>query len=273
MLSNETTVILGIPFDKNSSFRHGSSLAPPRIIEALTSESTNMWTENGIDIEQKFEWLQLDGINSLDGPTAFRRIEEKIYELLDQKVKVLSLGGDHSITYPIVRAYAKMYHNLSILQFDAHPDLYEKFDSNRLSHACPFARIMEENLVERLAQVGVRSLTGHQREQAKKFGVEIIDMRAIDSASEIKFSGPVYLSLDMDCLDPAYAPGVSHPEPGGMSTREVLSIIQNLEGNIIGADIVEYNPDQDPQGITATVAAKLLKEIVGRLVENSAKAP
>ena len=267
--SAEATTVLGIPFDRNSSFMRGSALAPPRILKALTSDSTNMWTENGIDIEQKFAWQMLDRINSLGSRTAFKRVERKIGELLDQKVKVVSLGGDHSITYPIIRAYANQYHNLNIVQFDAHPDLYDNFDDNRLSHACPFARIMEENLVARLVQVGVRSMTGHQRDQAERFGVEIIDMSAISRASKIRLSGPVYLSFDMDCLDPAYAPGVSHREPGGMGTRDVLTIIQNLRGNIVGADIVEYNPEQDPQGITAMVAAKLLKEIIGRILEDS----
>ena len=265
-LSYEDTVVLGIPFDRSSSFMSGPALAPPRILEALTSESTNMWTENGIDIEEEFEWQILDSINSLDNRNAFRQIERKVGKLIDQKVKVISLGGDHSITYPITRAYAKQYRNLNIVQFDAHPDLYDIFDGDRLSHACPFARIMEENLAERLIQVGVRSVTGHQREQAERFGVSIIDMRDIGRASEIKLSGPVYLTFDMDCLDPAYAPGVSHREPGGISTREVLTIIQNLRGNIVGADIVEYNPEQDLHGITAMVAAKLLKEIIGRIL-------
>ena len=117
-------------------------------------------------------------------------------------------------------------------------------------------------------QIGIRSLTGHQREQAQRFGIEIIEMKEINRANEIVFDGPVYLSLDMDCLDPAFAPGVSHHEPGGISTREVLGIVQNISGNLVGADIVEYNPERDPQGITGMVAAKLLKEIIGRILED-----
>jgi len=109
-------------------------------------------------------------------------------------------------------------------------------------------------------------LTGHQYEQAKRFGVEIIAMKDIEAFNEITFDGPVYLSLDMDCLDPAYAPGVSHHEPGGLSTREVLNIIQNFKGQLVGADIVEYNPERDIQGMTGMVAAKLLKEIIGRMM-------
>ena len=112
-LSYEDTVVLGIPFDRGSSFMSGAALAPPRIMEALTSESTNMWTENGIDIEEKFEWQILESINSLDNRNAFRQIEREIGKSIDQKVKVISLGGDHSITYPITRAYAKQYRNLT----------------------------------------------------------------------------------------------------------------------------------------------------------------
>jgi len=159
------------------------------------------------------------------------------------------------------------FQNLNILQFDAHPDLYDELDGNRFSHACPFARIMEENLAERLVQVGIRTLTGHQHEQAKRFGVEIIEMKNFEAAKEIAFDGPVYISLDMDCLDPAFAPGVSHHEPGGMSSRDVLEIIQNLKGKLVGADIVEYNPKRDFQGMTGMVAGKLLKEIIGRMLE------
>jgi arginase family enzyme len=152
---------------------------------------------------------------------------------------------------------------------DAHPDLYDVLESNRYSHACPFARIMEENLVDRLVQIGIRTLTGHQRQQAELFGVEIIQMREIEKVDALQFNGPMYLSLDMDCLDPAFAPGVSHYEPGGLSTRQVLEIIQNLKGSLVGADIVEYNPARDPQGITAMVAAKLLKEIIARMMEEN----
>jgi len=259
--------VLGIPLDSNSSFRRGAALAPLRIREALFSESTNMWTEKSIDLGLMSGWQILNDLEFLNRKMAFEQIESKINELLNKKVRVISIGGDHSITYPIIRAYGKRYSKLSILHLDAHPDLYDELDGNRHSHACPFARIMEENLVNRLVQVGVRTLTGHQREQAKRFGVEIIEMREIDRANEMMFNGPVYLSLDMDCLDPAFAPGVSHHEPGGMSTREVLGIIQNLQGELIGADLVEYNPERDLQNMTGMVAGKLLKEIIGRMLE------
>lgn len=260
-------IVLGLPYDRNSSYLRGPALAPARIREALFSESANMWSEVGSDLGEMAGWQFSDDLTLEDPQEAFAQIERKIAGLLDQNSQVISLGGDHSITYPIIRSYRKHFSGLSILQLDAHPDLYDELDGNRLSHACPFARIMEEKLVQRLVQVGIRTLTGHQRQQADRFGVEIIEMRSIDKIDQLNFNGPVYLSLDIDCLDPAFAPGVSHYEPGGLSTRQVLDIIQNLKGQLVGADIVEYNPLRDPQGITAMLAAKLLKEVISRMMQ------
>ncbi len=261
--------VLGLPFDRNSSYRRGPAAAPVHIRQAFHSDSSNRWTENGIALGSLPQWQILDELQSLDRERAFEQIESAVSETLGAKARLISLGGDHSVTYPILRAYGKQYPDLSMLQLDAHPDLYDEFDGNRYSHACPFARIMEENLAKRLVQVGIRTLTGHQREQAQRFGVEVIEMRGISRADQIVFNGPVYLSLDMDCLDPAFAPGVSHHEPGGMSTRDVLNIIQNLRGKLVGADIVEFNPERDLHGMTAMVAGKLLKEIMGKMMEES----
>jgi agmatinase len=174
---------------------------------------------------------------------------------------VQSLGGDHAITYPIMRAYATKYGDLAVLHLDAHPDLYDEFEGNRSSHACPFARIMEEGLVKRLVQVGVRTMNPHQRAQARRFGVEVVEMRQYQPGLALELDGPLYVSIDLDVLDPAFAPGVSHHEPGGLSVREVLQLIQELRVPVVGADIVELNPHRDPVGCTAMVAAKLLKEI------------
>jgi arginase family enzyme len=116
------------------------------------------------------------------------------------------------------------------LHIDAHGDLYDDFEGNKLSHACPFARIMEEKLAKRLLQIGIRTYNAHQREQVKRFNVEAIEMKDWKDGTTLKFNGPVYISLDLDALDPAFVPGVSHYEPGGFSTRQVLSVIQNLKG-------------------------------------------
>jgi agmatinase len=197
---------------------------------------------------------------------AFAAIEAGLGALIEQEKRPVSLGGDHSITYPIVKAFARRYPELTIFHFDAHPDLYDEFEGNRLSHACPFARIMEERLAKTLVQVGIRTMVRHQREQAQKFGVEVVEMRALPAFEKLKATGPVYITFDMDVLDPAFAPGVSHREPGGMSVREAIAHLHAIEGEIVGADVVEYNPVQDVAGVTATVAAKIVKEILGKMI-------
>ena len=120
---------------------------------------------------------------------AFAAIENGVGALLEQGKRPVSLGGDHSITYPIVKAFARRYPELTIFHFDAHPDLYDEFEGNRLSHACPFARIMEAGLAKRLVQVGIRTINGHQREQAKRFGVEVVEMRGLAGLREAEGRG------------------------------------------------------------------------------------
>jgi arginase len=253
--------IIGVPFDENSSFMRGAALAPARIREALHSGAMNLCAENGIDLAAEPRWQDLGDLELSAGTAALAQIEAAIGDLLAQGVSVLALGGDHAVTYPIIRAYGTQHGDLTILHLDAHPDLYDEFEGNRYSHACPFARIMEERPGMRLVQVGIRTMNPHQRAQAERFNVEVIDMGQWGQGVRPELKGPVYLSLDMDVLDPAFAPGTSHHEPGGLSTREVLQLLHNIEEPIVGADIVEFNPDRDPLGITATVAAKFAKEI------------
>ena len=260
-----TPVILGVPFDANSSWLRGAAGAPPIIRVALNSDSSNSWTETGVDLSAEGTYCDAGDLK-FDEP--FAAIEKKIGELLDRGLRPVCLGGDHSITLPIIRAFGQRSPGLTILHFDAHPDLYDELEGNRLSHACPFARIMEEGAAKCLIQVGIRAMTGHQREQAKKFDVEVIEMRHLPALDRMKVDGPIYISFDMDTLDPAFAPGISHREPGGMSVREAISHLHAITGKIVGADIVEYNPAQDNTQITATVAAKLLKEILGKMILN-----
>jgi agmatinase len=258
--------VIGVPSDENSSFMQGAALAPPRIREVLHSGAANLCAENGVDLATESRWRDLGDLALASGREAFEQIEAMIGDLIERGVCVLALGGDHAITYPIMRAYGPRYRDLTILHLDAHPDLYDEIEGNRYSHGCPFARIMEENLVTRLVQVGIRTMNPHQRAQAERFGVEVIEMRDWGPGPVFDFDGPVYLSLDLDVLDPAFAPGTSHHEPGGLSMREVLGLIQNLRAPVVGADIVEFNPKRDPVGITAMAAAKLLKEVLALML-------
>ena len=262
-----TPVVLGVPFDANSSWLRGAAGAPPIIRVALNSISSNLWTETGVDLGAEGAYCDAGDLKfTFDEP--FAALEKKIGELLGQGLRPVCLGGDHSITLPILRGFGKHVRELTILHFDAHPDLYDELEGNRLSHACPFARIMEEGAAKRLIQIGIRTMTGHQREQAKKFGVEVIEMRQLPVLDRMKVEGPIYISFDLDAFDPAFAPGISHREPGGMSVREAIAHLHAITGKIAGADIVEFNPAQDTTQITATVAAKLLKEILGKMILN-----
>jgi arginase len=259
-----TPVLLGIPFDAHSSYLRGPTLAPPLIREAFRCDSSNLWSESGVDLSAPV----FADVGDLDlaAENAFELIEASVDNLLGDGQRPVCLGGDHSITYPILRAFAKKFDDLTVVHFDAHPDLYDEFEGNRLSHACPFARIMEDGCAKRLIQLGIRTLNPHQRQQANRFGVEVVEMRNLPALQKLNIGGNVYVSFDVDVLDPAFAPGISHREPGGMSVREALSHLHAIQGNIVGADIVEYNPKQDVAQLTAMVCGKILKELLGKML-------
>ncbi|MFP2994653.1 agmatinase [Spongiivirga sp. MCCC 1A20706] len=246
----------GILYDEKSSFAKGVALAPPLIREAYNSDSANYFAEEDIEIKPSIfddkGDFRIESYFDIEGITANN---------LHKNNSLITLGGDHSITYPIIKAFYEEYGQLNILHIDAHGDLYHEFEGDQYSHACPFARIMEDGLAKQLVQVGIRTFNTHQREQVKKYGVASIEMKdfALDRIPQLQ--DPLYISVDIDALDPAFAPGISHYEPGGLTTRELLSIIQQVEGPIIGADIVEYNPTRDYNKMTAMVCAKILKEL------------
>ncbi len=301
--------LLGVPWDLSSSFVRGAAAAPPLIRRALWSPSTNSATEIGIAIEPE----ALDDAGDLelgaDASEARAAIEAGVRAILMRQGLPVVLGGDHSISYPVLRAWGGQP-VAAVLHIDAHGDLYDEFPAfapafapdgatarlgpaggatatlgaggepqplvavpgktDRYSHACPFARIMEEGLTGRLVQVGVRTITPHLAAQAARFGVESYGMDRWRSAPVEALSGPLYISLDLDGLDPAFAPGVAHPEPGGLSTRDVVELLHRVRAPIAGIDIVEYNPHHDHRDLTARVAAKLLKELLAVAARNGA---
>jgi agmatinase len=257
-------VLIGLPYDGSSSYLRGAADAPPVIRQALHSTAGNPWAERMVKTicEDGFEDV---GDLQLDGAEAARRdIEAAIAGLIDRGQPFVALGGDHSVTYPILRGLRATGDGLTILHLDAHPDLYDEFEGDRFSHACPMARILEERLAARVVQVGIRAATAHQREQAQRYGVEQIDMRAWTDGARPVVAGNVYLSIDLDAIDPAFAPGVSHREPGGLSVRDVLALLDQIDVHLVGADVVEFNPRQDVAGLTAGVAAKIVKELLAK---------
>ena len=262
--------IIGVPWDEQSSFLRGAADGPRAFRAAFTSDSSNQSTESGLELSNNIVIDAGDiAIPPSDPLAAITAIERGAQQALQDGAAVLAIGGDHAISWPLVRAHARIHRDLNILHFDAHPDLYDVFEGNKYSHACPFARVMEERLATRLVQVGIRTLNDAQRSQVTRFSVEQIDMVSWEGAdavaARLAFDGPVYISLDLDVLDPAFAPGISHYEPGGLSVRDVIRIMQRFRGRLVGADIVELNPTRDRDGVTAMVAAKLAKELVARL--------
>lgn len=266
-LAPASVALLGIPDDEHSSFMKGPALAPPLIREALHSPAHHLVTETGVDLAVTERFVDLGDLEFDDSQNRRDQIREALERLLARQSRPLLLGGDHAITYPVVQAMAQSYPELSILHLDAHTDLYDELDGDRYSHGCPFARIMEEGLAQRLVQVGIRTITPHHREQIERFGVEVIEMRHWRPDQQLGLNGPVYLSLDLDVLEPGLAPGISHYEPGGMTPRELINLIQGIAAPLVGADIVEYNPRRDVNSITAMVAARLLKELAGKMIE------
>jgi len=255
--------LIGLPYDASSSYLRGPAQGPAAIRAALRCDSTNAWSEGLRDLGRLADRGDL-GLPATG--EARDLIERGIRDLLDDGGVPIALGGDHSVTYPILRALGPRHPGLTILHLDAHADLYQDFEGDRYSHACPFARIMEEGLARRLVQVGIRTMTGHLRSQAERFGVEVIDMRAWAAGVRPELNGPLYVSIDMDAFDPAFAPGVSHIEPGGLTSREVITLLQSLPGPLVGADVVELNPGRDALGITAPLGAKLVKELADRML-------
>jgi agmatinase len=259
--------LVGVRYDRASSFLRGAEAAPALIRRELASDAGNGVSEALIDLRAPGALADAGDIDLRADEDPQRAIVDALTRVLKRGDRPISLGGDHSITFPIVQAVRAHWPTLTILQFDAHPDLYDTFEGDRFSHACPFARIMEGKLADRLVQVGIRGMTGHQRAQADRFKVEVIDMRAWSTGARPVVRGPVYVSVDIDGLDPAFAPGVSHREPGGLSVRDVLGVIQTLEGPLVGADVVEFNPTRDVGDLTAQVCAKIVREIASRMTE------
>jgi arginase len=257
--------LVGVPSDRNSSFLRGSAAAPPVVRSVLFSPAGNLFTEGGLDLGEPGRIDDHGDLPLADADGDFAVIESAFRAIGRPFVAV---GGDHSITYPILRGLCAGREPVSVLHFDAHPDLYDVLEGNRLSHGCPFARIMEDGLARRLVQVGIRASTTHQREQARRFGVETVFMDAFTPEAVPIPDGPLYVTIDLDGLDPAVAPGVAHPEPGGLTVRDVMAVLRRIRGKVVGADVVELCPSRDPLGLTAAVAAKLVKELGARMIDS-----
>jgi arginase len=255
--------LLGLPTDQHSSFLRGAAKAPPAIRGALHSSHSHLTASNGVDVAGVLH--DLGDVDLREDAGDLDRMIEAVRAAFAGGPTVV-LGGDHAITYPVLAGLAAAgVSPPSVVHIDAHPDLYDDFEGDPLSHASPFARILEKGLASGLTQLGIRAVNAHLRDQIARFGVRAFAPDQHAAALAALPAGPTYISIDLDGLDPAFAPGVSHHEPGGLTTREVLDVIWNTPGPVIGGDIVELNPDRDIHGMTATLAAKLVKELAARI--------
>ncbi len=266
--------LIGVPLDANSSHLFGAAGGPAAIRAALGSGAHNSASEATVEVVSLLDDVgdvcianEAGSVADADAITAF------VAAQLAAGRRTITIGGDHSITYPILRAYGAVNDRMTVLHIDAHPDLYDDLDGNPFSHASPFARALEDGCMTNLVQIGIRTATVHQREQAERWGVTMVSPRELAGFDATALAGPIYLSVDLDGLDPSVAPGVSHHEPGGLTVRELLDIIDDVPGPIIGADVVELNPERDVVDMTAMVGAKLVKEIAAAMLTGPSSSP
>jgi arginase len=266
---HRTVRLIGLPTDVNSSFLRGTASAPQEIRKALGSDHTNGSSEIGSAFGQDVSFTDGGDLPLREEEADAGLIAAAVAQAVQAIQMPLCLGGDHSVSFPIVQALARIYGPVNLLHFDAHPDLYDNYENNPRSHASPFARIMEAGAAKRLVQVGIRTLNAVQAAQARRFGVEMVLMPEFTPAAVPVLDGPLYVSFDLDALDPSVAPGVSHYEPGGLTVREVIAVLNRQRGHLVGADIVEFNPVRDLHGMTAVVCAKLVREIGALAARNT----
>jgi arginase len=260
--------LIGAPTDIHSSFLRGPAAAPTAIRAALASDHANAFAEDGTEIGTDIHVHDVGDLPLTESASDDALVESAVTKAALTGAMPLVIGGDHAISLPVVAALAAIHGPLNILHFDAHPDIYDDFEGDPRSHASPFARIMEGGYAKRLVQVGIRTMNRHCREQVARFGVDVIEMRdfAVDRVPILE--GPLYISIDMDGFDPSVAPGVSHIEPGGLSTRDALNALNRQTAPLVGADIVELNPLRDINGMTAILAAKLIRELAALRLRN-----
>ncbi|MCL7959264.1 MAG: arginase family protein, partial [marine benthic group bacterium] len=240
-------VFAGLPCDAQSTFRRGPADAPSRIRLAYDGRCYNATTELGADlaglVSDAGDWFP--GGSWEDTREEYRFRAE---ELLAGEAVPFFAGGDHAITIPLVEALEVLEEPVHVVQLDAHPDLYPEFEGDRWSHACVGARILEMEHIASLTQIGIRTLNQPQLEVARRHAGRLTILEARDLSirpsdlSHIPDGAAVYLTVDLDAFDPAYAPGVSHPVPGGISPRQALALIQEAPWRLVGMDAVEVNP-------------------------------
>ena len=277
-LEGVDVAVVGIPFDSGTSYRSGTRFGPRKIREA----SLLLWGFNavlGVAPAKELKMVDYGDIDvvPVDIRVTMESITNEIATILAHKTLPISLGGDHSITLPLLRAHAAQYGPLAVIHFDSHPDTWNsEFGDHPYSHGTPFRRALEEQLidVEAYLQVGIRGPVSDSSDldEARELGAKIITINeafelgvpaVIEKIHEIVGKRSVYVSLDIDSVDPAFAPGTGTPEVGGFTSFQMLQLVRGLRGlNLVGFDLVEVSPPYDHSDITAILAANLVFEFL-----------
>ena len=261
-------VLAGLPDDSQSTFRRGPADAPQRIRTAYDGRCFNATTETGIDLSQGVVDFG-DVACGTSWKVTFAAFKAAAESLFLNGCVPFFVGGDHAVTVSVVSGLEVLREPVHIIQIDAHPDLYETYAGGSSAHACVGARLLEMSHVASLTQIGIRTMNSEQRAFAERHGdrLHILFARDIEqeipAPSHISPDTAVYMTVDMDGFDPAYAPGVSHPVPGGLTARQGLNFVQHGNWNLVGMDVVEVNPPVDVNDQTAILAARILHEGMG----------
>ncbi len=273
--------VVGVPYDSGASYRSGTRFGPRKIREA----SLLLWGYNevmGVAPTKVLNIVDYGDVEIIpvDIQATMKSIHSQVGGLLEKGVSVAALGGDHSISLPLLRAHADKFGPLAVVHFDSHPDTWdEEYDGFPFSHGTPFIRAIEEGLIDTGAylQIGIRGPTSgiNDLQEARRLGAQIIKIEqafemgipAVIQEIKVKMGDrPVYVSLDIDALDPAYAPGTGTPEVGGFTSFQMLQLVRGLKGlNLVGFDLVEVSPPYDPSEITSILAANLAFEYLSLL--------
>lgn len=269
-LTGVDVAVTGVPLDTATTNRPGTRFGP----RAIRQESTHIaWNR-----PYNWDFQPLDEIAVVDyGDCYFDHghlenapaaIEAHITEILDAGAAALTLGGDHFLTYPVIQAHAKKHGPVALLQFDAHTDTWEDADKTRIDHGTMFYHAVQEGVIDPTvsAQVGIRTVNDDS------LGITIIDANwvhehgpkaAAERVREVVKDRPVYLTFDIDGLDPAYAPGTGTPVIGGLTPYQAMTALRHLAGiNLVGMDVVEVSPPYDQAGVTALAGATLAYELL-----------
>ncbi|WP_251551744.1 agmatinase [Neobacillus muris] len=268
VLEESRVVLYGMPMDWTVSFRPGSRFGPTRIREVSPGlEEYSPYLDRELDDVKYFDAGDIplpfgNAQRSLD------MIEEFVDQILDAGKFPLGMGGEHLVSWPVMKAVYKKYPDLAIIHFDAHTDLREQYEGEPLSHSTPIRKIAEHIGPKNVYSFGIRSGMKEEFEWAKQNGMHISKFEVLEPLKQVlpQLAGrPVYVTIDIDVLDPAHAPGTGTVDAGGITSKELLASIHEIarsEVNVVGADLVEVAPVWDPSEQTVNTASKIIREML-----------